>query len=189
MEKVTLTEEWRDVAGFEGLYQVSNFGRVRSLKFGKEKLLKPVKNKDGYLQVTLYRAGEREQPLVHRLVANAFISNPLNLSDVNHKDENKKNNFVYIDDFGKVDETKSNLEWMTRKQNINFGTRNQRVAEAMTNGKLSKAVLQFTKDLVFIREWSSTHEVERQLGFSNGNISSCCNGRYKTAYGFIWRYK
>ena len=168
-----MTEEiWRTINGYEGQYQVSDKGRVRSLKFGKERILKPVRMPNGYLQVSIYKNGEIKRCLVHRLVAQTFIPNPYNLPEVNHKDENKENNSVH------------NLEWCSSKYNVNFGTRTQRQSE-----KLSNPVLQYTKSGEFVREWKSTRDVQRNLGYSNGNISSCCNGKLKSAYSFIWKYK
>ena len=169
-------EIWKDIKGYEGLYQVSNRGRVKSLWFGKENILKPGSCR-GYLHIGLSKNGEYKQYMVHRLVAQAFLSNPNNLSVINHKDENKTNNSI------------ENLEWCDHKYNINFGTRNQRCAEKMTNGKLSKPVLQYEKSGEFVREWKSTRDVQRNLGFANSSISRCCNGKLKTSYGFIWKYK
>lgn len=169
-----INEIWKDIDGFEGLYQVSNLGRVKSLgndKSRREKILK-LGNCHGYLQVNLCKNGKRKKLCVHRLVAQTFLQNPQNLPEVNHKDEDKTNNSV------------ENLEWVSSKENVNFGTRNLRVAE-----KLSKKVFQYSKNGDFIREWASTHEVQRQLGFAASNISKCCLGNLKSAYGFIWKYK
>ena len=168
-----MTEEiWRTIKGFEGLYEVSDQGRVRSLKFGKERILKPLRNTCGYLQFCLYKNGEQKMYLVHRLVAQTFIPNPRNLPEVNHKDEDKTNNSV------------SNIEWCDRKYNLNFGTRAQRQSE-----KLSKPVLQYTKSGEFIGEWKSTRDVQRNLNYNQSNISKCCTGKCKKAYNFIWKYK
>ena len=164
-------EIWCPIKGFEGLYEVSDKGRVRSLKFGKERILKPGRN-TGYLLVCLYKNGEKKWCKVHRLVAKTFIPNPDNLPEVNHKDEDKENNSV------------QNLEWCDQKYNINYGTRTQRQAE-----KCSKPVLQYTKDGEFVMEWKSMQDVQRNLNYSQGHISSCCTGKRKSAYGFIWKYK
>ena len=172
-----MEEIWCPIKGYEGQYEVSDKGRVRSLKFGKERILKPVSDKDGYLQVGLWKNGENKMCKVHRLVAQAFIPNPQNLPEVNHKDEDKTNNFVH------------NLEWCDRKYNNNYGTHIQRMAEKMTNGKLSKPVLQYTKSGEFVREWKSARDVQRNLGYFHSYISSCCTGRYKSAYNFIWKFK
>lgn len=172
-----MTEIFKNIDGFEGHYQVSNLGRVKSLKFGKEKILKPHAFNGGYLRVDLCMNGEKKPDIVHRLVARAFIPNPKNLPEVNHRDEDKSNNCV------------ENLEWVSSGENINFGTRNLRVAEKLSNGIRSKKVLQFTKDGTFVREWPSIHEVERQLGFDDGHICGCCKGKRQSAYNYIWRYR
>ena len=170
-------EIWCYIKGYEGLYEVSNYGRVRSLKFGKEKILKPSRDTDGYLFVGIRKNGHRKICRVHRLVAETFIPNPSNLSEINHLDEDKDNNLV------------QNLEWCDRKYNCNYGNRNKRISEKMTNGKLSKLVLQYTKSGEFVKEWKSMNDVQRNLGYSTGNISSCCTGRRKNAYNFIWKFK
>ena len=167
-----INEVWKDVSGYEGLYQVSDKGRIKSLKFRKERILKPGRDTCGYLHVILWKNGRKKLCKVHRLVAKVFISNPDNLPMINHKDENPSNNRV------------ENLEWCSAKYNINYGTRTQRQVE-----KLSKPVLQYTLDGELIREWKSTMDVQRNLGYSHGNISSCCTGRYKSANGFNWKYK
>ena len=169
---MTMEEIWRPINGYQGLYQVSDQGKVRSLKFGKERIMKNIRNKDGYLRIGLRKNGEHKLYLVHRLVAQTFIQNPQNLPEVNHKDENKDNNSV------------QNLEWCSSKYNANFGTRNQRQAE-----KLSKPILQYTKYGAFVREWKSATDVQRNIGFFCQNISSCCNGKCKSAYNFIWKFK
>lgn len=172
-----IKEVWKslDFLGYPD-YEVSNIGRVKSLK-GKERILKYGKTKDGYLLVALSKNRNRKTFLVHRLVALAFILNPENLPCVNHKDENKENNHV------------DNLEFCTYSFNINYGTRNKKASKTMINGKLAKPILQFSLESEFIREWESINEIQRQLDISKGNISSCCNFKRKTCGGFIWRYK
>ena len=171
------TEIWRTVVikgEIYDKYQVSNLGRILSLNYrgtGKAKLMEPFDNGHGYLQVHLSKNKITKNFLVHRLVAQTFIPNPNNLTEVNHIDEDKTNNRV------------DNLEWKSHKGNCNHGTRIERISKTQ-----SKKVLQFTLDGVFVREWSSTHECGRN-GFNQGNIVSCCNGKQKSAYGFIWRYK
>lgn len=135
--------------------------------------------------VQLSKNGERKLFFVHRLVAYAFLENPDDLPEVNHKDENKTNNFVGTPENGYKD---GNLEWCDRNYNTNHGTRNKRISEAMINGKLSKKVLQFTKSGDFIREWPSTQECERN-GFDNSAVGRCCRGEQKSHKGFIWKYK
>ena len=175
-----MNEIWKDIDEFEGLYQISNLGNVKSLNYnrtGKERILKPGNNGCGYLFVILYKNGKLKHFTIHRLVANAFLENPDNKSDVNHKDEDKTNNNV------------DNLEWMTSKENNNYGTRNERMAKSLINHhKKSKSVLQFTKNVEFIKEWPSTMQIERELGFANSAISECCNEKRKSAYGYIWKF-
>ena len=113
-----MNEIWKNIAGYEGLYEVSSFGRVRSLRFGKTKILKPGKNKKGYLRVSLCKNGKQKTFFVHRLVAQAFLENPQNLPQINHKDENKQNNRL------------ENLEWCSCDYNNNYGTRNERAGKA-----------------------------------------------------------
>ena len=170
MEEMNMTEDeiWCPIKGFEGLYEVSNLGRVKSIGYGKERILKLSIDKDGYLIVGLCKNGEQKKCKVHRIVAQTFIPNPQNLPQVNHIDENQSNNKV------------ENLEWCDAKYNNNYGTHNQRI---------SKPVLQFTKDGEFVKEWKSATDVEMNLNYSQGNISSCCTGRYKSAYNFIWKFK
>ena len=118
-----MNEEWRDIKGYEGKYQVSNLGRVKSLKDSKEnyreKILSNSTDTRGYSNVNLYKNGKRKLFKVHRLVAEAFIDNSNSYPLVNHKDENKQNNRV------------ENLEWCTHEYNINYGTRSQRTSESM----------------------------------------------------------
>ena len=161
-------EVWRDIEGYEGLYQVSNLGRVKSLWYGKERILKLGRNIFGYLTVGLHKNEQQKTCKVHRLVAQAFIPNPNNLPDVNHCDEDKTNNSV------------QNLEFCDAKYNNNYGTRTE---------KCSKPVQQFTKSGEFVKEWKSLHDIERNLGYSSSNISGSCRGARKSAYNFIWKYK
>ena len=170
-----IKEIWKPVVGYEGLYMVSNWGRVKSIKFGKERILKPGTNNYGYLLVMLCKDGKIKGFTVHRLVAEAFLPNPHNYPCVNHKDENKQNNNV------------SNLEWCSAQYNNTYGTRIERVAEKTTNGKCSKPVLQYTLNGAFVREWESTAECGRN-GFNQGNVVTCCQGKLKKYKGFIWRY-
>ena len=172
-------EIWKDIEGYEGLYQISNFGRVRSLNYrgtGQTKVLSPGEGGRGYLLVNLCKNGKTKKYQVHRLVAEAFIPNWFDDPQVNHIDEDKTNNRV------------ENLEWCSAKYNINYGTHNKRVFEKTTNGKLSKPVLQFTKTGEFVREWPSISEAERN-GFNNGHIASCCRGERQTHKGYVWKYK
>lgn len=175
-------ETWKSIVGYEGLYEISNEGNVRSLfqrsNRWKPGILKPQKDKDGYLQVKLCKDGKGKVMKVHRLVAQAFIPNPLNLETVNHKDENKQNNAV------------SNLEWLSMKDNLNYGTHNQRVAEANVNHpKKSKPVQMSDKSTgELLATYPSAHEAKRVTGIAHSSICKCCLGKYKSAGGYIWRY-
>lgn len=169
---------WKDIPGYEELYQISNTGLVLSKsrfdrlgRYVSEKIRKPCSDKDGYLLVTLNKDGVKKTFKAHRLVAEAFIPNPHNYPQINHKDENVKNNEA------------SNLEWCTAKYNCNYGGHTTK--QILTT---SKPVLQFDLHNRFVKRWPSTAEVGR-YGFNQGNISSCCNGRQKTAYGFVWKYE
>ena len=167
-------EIFKDIEGYEGKYQTSNRGNVKSLNYrgtGKEKILKPQKTGDSYLQVHLYLDGKGKFYLVHRLVAQAFLPNPDNLPEVNHKDENPKNNNV------------DNLEWCTSKYNSNYGTRNQRVAE-----KISKPILAIDKRTGLILKFVSSIEAERETGIDHSSIIKCCKGKMNSCGGFYWMY-
>lgn len=166
-------EIWKDIEGYEGLYQVSNLGRVKSLGNGnsnksKNKTLKQQLSHKGYPMIGLCKNGKPKRFSVHRLVAEAFLPNPNNYDQVNHKDENKTNNCI------------SNLEWCTPQYNVNYGTRTD---------KTSKSVLQFSLNGDFIRKWKSIRGIEQEEGFNNANIQKCCNNKYKTAYGYKWGYE
>ena len=175
-------EEWRDVAGYEGLYQVSSEGRVKSLertfidnsgrkRTVKERILKSRTNRYGYMEVNLCADGKRKMLKVHRLVCQAFHDNPDNKPEVNHVNEDKTDNRA------------CNLEWSTRRENNNHGTRNVRACKA-----LSKPVGQYTSDGELVKIWPSVIEVQRQTGFSQGHICKAANGKCKQAYGFRWKY-
>lgn len=165
-----MTEAWKSIDGYEGLYEVSNTGLVRSLNFNntsRAKILKPGNNGWGYLAVNLCKDGIHKRILVHRLVAEAFLPNPLNLETVNHKDENRANNNV------------SNLEWMSRTDNLAYSQPQQAERKVQMFDKS-------TGDL--LATFPSINEAERQTGIPDGNICFCCSGRRKSAGGYRWRY-
>ena len=178
---------------YEG-FKVSNLGKILSLNYkntGKAKLLNPFDNGCGYSQVVLSKNGEYKTCLVHRLVAQTFLPNPENKPYINHKiegDEGKKINMVFFNEDGTVDKEKSTIEWVTPKENNDYATRNERVSKAMTNGKLSKRVLQLSLSGELIREWPSTRECGRN-GFDQSAVARCCQGKLKNHKGFRFMYK
>lgn len=157
------------IIGYEGLYEISNTGKVRSCK--RNLLLKQNDDGRGYLFVNLCRDGKAKSTKVHRLVATHFLENPGGLRDVNHKDENKHNNLF------------SNLEWVSHQDNINHGTRNLRA-----NNTKSKEVYQFTKDGELVAKFRNGYEAQEVTKIKESSISACCNGRRKTAGGFKWSF-
>lgn len=172
-----MEEIWKEIDGYPN-YMVSSKGRVKSLERVimksngkrqtiKETIRKGVKDKDGYLIVTLYDEYHNMKNIkIHRLVAKAFIPNPNNLLEVNHKDECKTNNSV------------ENLEWCSSKYNNNFGSRTE---------KTSKKVYQYTFSGTLVKIWSSAAECGRN-GYNLGHVASCCRGKEKTHKGFKWSY-
>lgn len=171
-------EIWKDIEGYEGLYQVSNIGRIKSFHHNKEHIIKSWNNK-GYRVVSLHKHKEHKKQLIHQLVAKAFIPNPNNYSCINHLDRNRANNTV------------SNLEWTTHHLNNSYYPTVVYKSQVMTNRKdLSKQVLQLTLDGWLFKKWVSVREIERTLGYPHAIIGECCreNSRRKSAYGFQWRY-
>lgn len=184
----TRTEEWRAVAGYEGLYEVSNLGRVRSLgrtinrvtRWGtvkpytiKPRVLKPLHSQGDYCYVHLFdndRTSTNHK--IHRLVAKAFVPNTDNLNEVNHIDEDKENNRA------------DNLEWVTHIANCNYGTRNERSA-----AKRGRQVEQLTLDGHHVAFYQSASEASQMTGVGRKNINECLRLRTQTAGGYRWKYK
>lgn len=160
----TISEEWKPIDGFEGLYAVSSKGKVMNLKSGR--ILKHCSTPQGYAKVALCNGnGKIKQITVHRLVAEAFIENPDNLPEVNHIDENKTNNDV------------TNLEWVTASQNIKHSVHQR-----------SCKINQLSLDGELINTWESSHEIQRELGYIYSNIIKCCKNKRKQANGYRWEY-
>lgn len=182
-----MIEIWKDVIGYEGIYQVSNLGRVKSLdrdvlcngryhKHIKGQTLKGSIGRYGYLRVSLCRKSVD----IHILVARVFVENPHNYTDVNHKDENKLNN--------KAD----NLEYCTKEYNNNYGTRNVRLRlKQLNDPKKSKPVEQINLSGCVVAEYPSISEASRVTGISENAIRSVCKGKPHsyTAGGYKWRRK
>ena len=158
------------IPGYEGLYMVSNFGRVKNCRTGKLMELKTYES--GYVYVHLRNKEISVYPLVHILVAQAFLENPKNKPEVHHIDRDRTNNCV------------ENLMWVTRKEHAALHKdKYDRIADMF-----SIPVYQYTLDGEFVREWKSTAEIQRQLGYHHGNIWACCNGVYASSNGYQWSY-
>lgn len=184
-----MENSWKTIPikGYEG-YKVSNTGKVRSDIIrsrwgGFRKRKHPLELKqdithDGYCRVTLNAGNISKHFAVHRLVALAFIPNPSNLPEINHKDEDTRNNHV------------DNLEWCSRKYNANFGTLPQREKSWSTNHpSKSKPVIQLSVNGDFIAEFPSINEAVRQTSVSERGIGRCCMGKAATSGGYKWKYK
>ena len=195
-----MKEQWKDIKEYEGLYKISNLGKVKKVSrkkkgrgtkcygYTKELILKPDMSKQGYLRATLYINGKGKKYLIHRLVGAAFIENPNNFPQINHKDENKSNNNII------------NLEWCNAKYNSNYGTgktravlnadKIKRVANTDYKAigvKTQKKVNQLSTDGKFIRVWEGM--TIAATGARQGGISNCCSGRTHSSGGFLWRYE
>lgn len=174
-----MKEMWRPIKGYEGKYEISSLGRVRSITGWKyvgndiyqpEGIMMKQGVNRGYYKVDLCKHGKHYTYKVHRLVAEAFIPNPHHHKQVNHKDENRLNNHV------------TNLEWCTQEYNLEYGTRVERTAK-----KLSRRVGQYTLDGKLVKVWQSTHDAGRH-GYHQGHVWACCRGKAKTHAGYRWRF-
>lgn len=172
-----MSEIWKDIKGYEGFYQVSNLGRVKSLtrvckhplggnRKVNERIMKLDKNKWGYLRVQLHKDGKDNKFFVHRLVAQAFINNPEKMKFVNHKDEDPSNNHV------------ENLEWCTVQYNNTYGNKMK---------KMYKQILQMDQKGNILRYFSSQKQASIETQINRSSIVNCANGKQKTAGGYIWK--
>lgn len=178
---IFMQEIWKDIPDYEGIYQVSNLGNIKSIKrivnsisggrIVNERILRQKLRSDGYLDVELSKNNVQKSIYVHRLVAIAFIDNPNNYDVVNHKDENKSNNCV------------NNLEWCNHKYNTNYGTAIKR-----RNQKIYKKVKKYDKNMNFICEYNSLKEASNGDKSLYAHIGDCCKGKIKSCGGYIWRY-
>ena len=192
-----MDEIWKDIYfvdngieyDYRGLYQVSNFGRIKSLNYrrsGKEKIMKLKKHKNGYMEICLYK-NKYKTLKVHRLVAFMFVENNdiVNKKEVNHKDENKENNYAY------------NLEWCTPKYNSNYGNRNKKMSKkkkelySWENNTRCKKVIQYDLNNNIIKIWNYAKEVSETLNINYTMLIHTLNGKRKTNEykNFIWKYK
>ncbi len=170
-------EIWKDIKGYEGFYQVSNLGRVRSLPRPQTKggILKP-NIRNGYEAVILCVEGNIRNISVHRLVAKAFIENPKGYKIVNHIDENKLNNNA------------SNLEWCTQSQNIRKSSKASKNLYRFMHKPEEKPIAQYDLNGKFIRKWESATQAKREGGYDDSNIRKCCIGERNKHKGYKWKY-
>ncbi len=194
-QRLSKKEEWKDIEGYEGLYEISSFGNVKSLNYRrtwKEENIKPSKC-NGYCHILLHKNTIKKTKKIHRLVSIAFIQNVYNKLEVNHINWIKTDNRV------------ENLEWCTRSENNkhawdtwlnkvsesnNFKTNNPRPTKwkFWKDNPNSKPVNQYTKGWELIREWLSVVDIKRELWINYWNISSCLRWRYKSAGWFLFKY-
>ena len=179
-----MTEIWKDIEGYEGMYQISNLGKVRSLdrivinykgpfvKKGKNKSLSNIST--GYKGVCLCKDGKQKTHKVHRLVAKAFLPNPNNLPQVNHKDEDKTNNMIWVNEDGSIDYNKSNLEWCDNEYNINYSWSVPIYSINLHNGEYNK--------------YSSLTDAYIKTGVHKSAISRVLNNKRNKAGDYIWRH-
>lgn len=171
-------EIWKTIEDYPN-YMISNLGNVKSLKFGKERILKQAKYTNGYCFVVLSKEGKQKSCIIHRLVATAFIPNPDNLPEVNHKNEIKTDNRL------------ENLEWVTHKQNCNYGTRNERSSKAnkgKPNIARQKPIACYNKKGNLVALYTSATQASELLIIDISSIIKCCRGKYKTCGGYIFKY-
>ncbi|MGN1269386.1 MAG: NUMOD4 domain-containing protein [Clostridia bacterium] len=183
-----MEEVWKDIKGYEGLYQVSNLGRIKSIpRHGTRKnihIISQRHNKCGYKIVNLYKNAKGKAKTVHRIVAETFIENPLSKEDINHIDGNKENNNV------------TNLEWTSHKENMRHARKNNLIKisnkvieQGRKIGKTrAKKVAQINNCNRTIKEWNSITEANRATGISISNISLCCTGKKEQAGGYKWKF-
>ena len=188
-----LNEEFKDIKGYEGIYQISNYGRVKNIRkynaisnqyYKREKILKCLINKGNYLKVGLIKDKIKKCCLIHRLVATHFIDNNENNKEINHIDTNKHNNRI------------DNLEWCSRSENMKHAFKNNLCNKQMNHLKdiinsNKKKVLQYSLNDILIKEWESVAQIEKELGYSHSVIGKCCLNKPHclSAYGYIWKYK
>lgn len=179
-------EIWKSILGYEGIYEISNYGNVRRISYDhyqnqKEFSIpfykKPAKDKDGYLRYSLAKNNKDKSYFAHRLVAQAFIPNPNNYPIINHIDCNPQNNYY------------KNLEWCNHKYNTEYALRLKRlIPRKASTHYASKYVYQYDKDGNFLNVFNGSCDAARKLNILSGHIRECCRGVLKTYKGFIFRY-
>lgn len=183
--KDLFNEQWKHIKGYELLYDISNYGRVKSLEKKSimnnrtyhTKILKCHIDTKKYLDVDLSRNGESHRKRIHRLVAEAFIPNLNNLPQINHKDCNKWNNRV------------DNLEWCNNSENQQHAFKNGlNSRKKYGESPRAKKINQYDLSGVLIKTWDSVIRIKEEKGYSDGFICQCCKGKYKKAYNYIWKY-
>lgn len=162
-----MKEVWKDIQNYEGLYKISNYGNIVSLKhaWGNRDVARIVSQhitKKGYKRVGLHKDNKSKLYMVHRLVAETFISNPTKEQEINHKNYDRTDNYV------------NNLEWLSHTQNVRYSK--------------AKKVNQYDLNNNLIKMWDCARDAEREIGVDHGQISKCCNGKQKTHRGYIWKY-
>lgn len=190
-----MEEIWKDIEGYEGIYQVSNLGRIRSLDryitkphprngvptryLKKGQIVKTFAGRYGYIGAVLKFEHKQKNFMVHRLVAKAFVPGYFDGADVNHKDCNRQNNRA------------DNLEWMTRRDNLKYSNGDTASAIEQIHRSQRKPIIQMTMEGEFIREWPSIHSAHLALGLDSKSISGVCHQNYgtKTCGGFRWKFK
>ena len=191
-------EIWKPVVGYEGLYECSNMGNVRSLNYRRTNTIKNLSlslSKYGYFQVKLWKNCKGKVLAVHRLVAEAFVPNPNNKPEIDHINTIKTDNTVWFNEDGSINYDKTNLRWVTKKENMNNPLTIKDLSKIRIGNENAKsiyrAVLQYTKDGKLIKEWASINSAARELKINKSGIWSCCNGRNrcKSYGGYVWRYK
>ena len=174
-------ENWKDIENYEGMYQVSDKGRVKSLKFGREKILRGHTKKNGYQQIALSKNGVVITKLVHRLVAETWIPRVEGKDEIDH--------IIPVANGG--DNSVENLRWCTHDENMNFEItkQNRQAAIQKMVEKTSRKVYVYDNDFNFLSGFTSTADAARELNLSQGNIVNCCNGSIPTYKGYIFSYE
>ena len=195
-----MKEIWKDIKGYEGIYQVSSEGRVRSLdrvedrgRNIKGKILKPSISPYGYCAIDLFKNGTKKKNMVHRLVAEAFLPNPDNKPEIDHINTIRTDNTVCLNEDGSVNYDKTNLRWVTHTENCNNPLTRKKQSTRFKgkighNTPASKIIAQLDKNGKLLKVWLCAMDAVRQEGYTQEHISSCCKGTLKTHKGYKWQY-